>query len=54
MSDKELIREMINKYSDLQRIEKAADPQKEIANQKRFLEAQLQAFGIVTEDLQID
>lgn len=54
MSDRELINKTLEQYADLQRIEKAADPQKEIANQKRLLEAKLQAFGIVTEDVQFD
>ena len=54
MSDREIIERLIEKYTDLQRIMKASDPQKEMENQKRIMEAKLQAFGIVTEDLQID
>lgn len=51
MSDGELIKELVDQYANLQRIENAADPQQEIADQKRILEAKLQAFGIVTEDI---
>lgn len=54
MSDREPITKTIEQYADLQRIEKASDLQKEIENQKRILEAKLQAFGIVTDKIQID
>lgn len=54
MSDRELIDKTIEKYTDLQRIMKAADPQKEMENQKRILEAKLQAFGVMTEKLELD
>lgn len=54
MSDKELVKEMIDKYTDLQRIEIADDPRKEVENQKRVLEAKLHAFGIVTDEIRIN
>ena len=54
MNDSELIDITIDRYTDLQRIMKAADPQKEMENQKRILKAKLQAFGVVTEKLEID
>lgn len=54
MSDRELIREMVDQYTNLQRIKKADDPQKEISNQMKALEVKLQAFGIVTQDIQLD
>ena len=54
MSEKELIAQTIEKYTNLQRIMKAADPQKEMENQKRILEVMLQAMGVVTEKLEIE
>lgn len=48
-----LITLTIERYTDLQRIMKAADPQKEMEDQKRILEVKLQAMGIVTEKLEI-
>ena len=54
MSDKEIIDKTIEDYARLQRIIKASDPKTEIENQKRILEAKLQAFGIATEKLEIN
>lgn len=54
MSDKEIIDKAIEDYTRLQRIMKAPDPRKEMENQKRILEVKLQAFGVVTERLEID
>lgn len=54
MPETELITQTIERYTDLQRIMKAADPQKEMENQKRILEVKLQAMGVVTEKLEID
>ena len=54
MSDKEIIDKTIEDYTRLQRIMKSPDPRKEIKNQKRFVEAKLQAFGVVTEKLEGD
>ena len=54
MPEKELIAQTIEKYTNLQRIMKAADPQKEMENQKRILEVMLQAMGIVTEKLELE
>ena len=54
MDDRELIREMVDHYTNLQRIKNADDPQKEISNQMKALEVKLQAFGIATEDIQFD
>lgn len=54
MTETELITQTIERYTDLQRIMKAADPQKEMENQKRVLEVKLQAMGVVTEKLEIN
>ena len=54
MTETELIAQTIERYTDLQRIMKAADPQNEIKNQKRILEVKLQAMGVVTENLELE
>lgn len=54
MTKEEIINQIIEEYAKLQRIIKADDPKKEAMNQKRYVEAKLQAFGIVTEKLEID
>lgn len=54
MTETELITQTIERYTDLQRIMKAADPQKEMENQKRILEVKLQAMGVVTEKLELE
>ena len=54
MAKEELVNQIIEEYTKIQRIIKAPDQQKEIENQKRILEAKLQAFGVVTEKLEID
>ena len=54
MTETELIAQTIERYTDLQRIMKAADPKKEIKNQKRILEVKLQAMGVVTENLELE
>ena len=53
MTDREMIANTIDRYMDLQRIEVAEDRDKEILNQKTNLSAQLEAFGIVVENLKI-
>lgn len=52
-SDKEMINNLIDNYTSLQRIKKAADTQKEIEYQLRILKAKLESFGILTSDLDI-
>lgn len=52
MNKEEIIGQTINEYEKLQRIIRAADPRKEAEAQKRFVEAKLQAFGVVTEKLE--
>ncbi|WP_160665646.1 hypothetical protein [Colidextribacter sp. OB.20] len=54
MSKEEIINQLIEEYTKIQRIMKAPDQKKEIENQKRILEAKLQAFGVVTEKLEIE
>lgn len=41
-------------YTDLQRILKAEDREKELGNQLRKAKAKLKALGIVTEDIIIE
>lgn len=54
MTKEEMISQIIEEYAKLQRIIKADDPKKEAMDQKRYVEAKLQAFGVVTEKLEID
>ena len=54
MTEKELAAIMIDIYTDLQRIQKAPDREKELSNQLRKAKAQLEALGIVTENLIIE
>lgn len=54
MTEKEQAAIMIDIYTDLQRIQKAADKEKELSNQLRKAKAKLEALGIVTENLTIE
>lgn len=54
MTEKEQAAIMIDIYTDLQRIQKAEDKEKELNNQLRKAKAKLEALGIVTEDLIIE
>lgn len=53
MSEAELREKLIQQYTDLQRIKAAVDKEKEIDYQLRAVKAKLEAFGVVTEDLDI-
>lgn len=53
MNDKEQMTMLIDIYTDLQRIKSAEDRDKEIDYQIKAAKAKLEAFGIVTEDLDI-
>lgn len=52
-SDKEMINNLIDAYSSLQRIKNADDAEKELDYQLRILKAKLESFGIVTTDLDL-
>lgn len=52
-SDKEMINNLIDSYTSLQRIKKAQDTQKELDYQLKILKAKLESFGIVTTDLDL-
>ena len=54
MAEKEQAAIMIDVYTDLQRIQKAEDRDKELSNQLRKAKAKLEALGIVTENLIIE
>lgn len=54
MTEKEQAAIMIDIYMDLQRIQKAEDKDKELANQLRKAKAKLEVLGIVTENLIIE
>ena len=53
-SDKELLMNLIERYTDLQRIKNAQDPMKEVESQLKLVKAKLEGFGVVTENLDIN
>ena len=54
MNEREMINNLIDKYTDLQRIKTAEDSEKEIDYQLRILKAKLESFGILTSDLDMN
>ncbi len=54
VTEKEQAAIMIDIYTDLQRIQKAEDRDKELNNQLRKAKAKLEALGVVTENLIMD
>ena len=54
MNEKDMINNLIDKYTDLQRIKRAEDSEKEIDYQLRILRAKLESFGILTSDLDMN
>lgn len=53
MTEKEQATNLMDKFIDLQRIKAAGDKDKEIDYQLKTTKAKLEAFGIVTENLEI-
>ena len=47
-SDKEMINNLIDNYTRLQRIKKSDDAEKELDYQIKILKTKLESFGIVT------
>ena len=54
MNEKEMINNLIDNYTSLQRIKKAENSEKEIAYQIRILKAKLESFGIITSELEMN
>lgn len=52
-SDKEMINNLIDTYSNLQRIKNAESVEKELDYQLTLVKAKLESFGIVTSELDI-
>lgn len=52
-SDKEMINNLIDGYTSLQRIKRADDTEKELDYQLKILKAKLESFGIITSDLDL-
>ena len=52
-TEKEMINNLIDKFTDLQRIKKSSDLEKEVDYQIKITKAKLESFGIITEDLEI-
>ena len=53
-TEKEMINNLIDKYTDLQRMKKASDLEKELEYQLKITKAKLESFGIITSDLELD
>lgn len=54
MNEKEMINNLIDNYTSLQRIKKAENSEKEIDYQIRILKAKLESFGIITSKLEMN
>ncbi len=54
MTEKEQIAALMDKYIELQRLKTAEDKEREINYQIRTTKAKLEAFGVMTESLDID
>ena len=54
MNEKEMINNLIDNYTSLQRIKKAENSEKEIDYQIRILKAKLECFGIITSELELN
>lgn len=54
MNEKEMIKELIDEFTNLQRIKKADNPEKEVEYQLKVVKAKLESCGIVTTDLEIE
>lgn len=54
MSEKEMINNLIDSYTNLQRIKNASNTEKEIDYQMTVLKAKLESFGIITSELNIN
>ena len=52
-SDKEMINNLIDNYTSLQRIKNADNTEKELNYQLKILKAKLESFGIVTSELDL-
>ena len=52
-TEKEMINNIIDKFTDIQRIKNSPNLEKEVDYQIKVTKAKLESFGIVTEDLEI-
>ena len=52
-TEKEMINNLIDKFTDLQRIKNSPNLEKEVDYQLKITKAKLESFGIITEDLEI-
>ena len=53
MNEKEMIRELIDEFTNLQRIKNADNPEKEVEYQLKVVKAKLESCGIITSELEI-
>lgn len=54
MNDKELISNLIDIYTNLQRIKKSDDKDKEIENQMKIVKSKLESCGVLVSDIELD
>ena len=54
MTEEEQATTLIDRYTDLLRLEKAEDKEKEIQNQLRVTRAKLEVLGVVVDKLTIE
>lgn len=54
MNDKELINNLIDIYTNLQRIKKSDDREKEIENQMKIVKFKLKSCGVSIKDIELD
>ena len=52
--EKEMINNLIDRFTDLQRIKKSPDLEKEVDYQLKITKAKLESFGIITENLELN
>lgn len=53
-TEKEMINNLIDKYTDLQRIKRVENLEKEVDYQLKVTKAKLESFGIITSDLEMN
>ncbi|MBQ8803382.1 MAG: hypothetical protein IJZ53_07110 [Tyzzerella sp.] len=54
LNEKEILERLIDQYTDLQRIKKSDNPEKEVDYQLKVIKAKLESFGKITSDLEMD
>ena len=53
INEKEMVKELSDEFTNLQRIKNADNPEKEVDYQWKIVKVKLESCGIVTSDLEI-